>query len=623
MYQGKIAFIDLTTGNVKKQEIPLEWRHKYMGSRGINEYLIFSMLKPPYDPLSPDNPLIFGIGPLTGSLGFGTGRTVVAAQSPDTGNLGDSNFGGYFGPEMKYAGFDHLVITGKSDHPVYLFIKNGDIQIKDARHLWGKDTWETQNAIKRDNNDEYVRAAVIGPAGENVVRFASILTEYKDAAGRYGMGAVMGSKNLKAVAVRGTTRDIALAHPKELLSYMEEQIQILLKKGWIKAIRRLGTPLLFTPAVEGGWLLTRNDEVLPPMEDRQRLVGDNLLPYSPGMAACGGCAVHCRHRHEVKEGRYKTIGHGPEYGALADLAYNPEILDVEYLMYANDLCNRLGLDVMGTGIMTTFAMELFQREILTRQDMPEPLVWGDAEGTLSMMEDIAHRRGLGDTLADGVYSLKRLPPEADYYLLRMRNGMVAAIGGRVVKSFTFSQAVATIGGHPHRSRAGVDVLRLPPEVLEKLCGGPIASSYTSYDGKALLVWWHELLYAVCDSIGCCRFQTVLNSPTAPKYEEYAQLLKLSADWDVSVEELREIGERIYTTERLTLGRLGWGSREHDTIPDKWLDEPVPEGPMQGEHIDRQKFQEFLDAYYRFHGWDSNGHPTPETVERLKIQPASI
>ena len=248
---------------------------------------------------------------------------------------------------------------------------------------------------------------------------------------------------------------------------------------------------------------------------------------------------------EVKEGRYKTLGHGPEYGAMTALAYNLEMFNWEWLLYANDLCNRLGLDAMGTGIMMGFGAELFQRGILSSGDQPGPLDWGDAEGFLTMIEDIAHRRELGDILADGVYSLKRLPPEADSYLMRMRNGMIAAVGGRVVKSFTLGQAVSTTGGHLHRSRGGIDVLGLPADVLEKMFGrGPVSSDYTSYEGKGIMVWWHELLYAVCDSIGACRFQSVLNSPTAPQYEEYSQLLKLSADWDISAAKLKEIGERI-------------------------------------------------------------------------------
>jgi len=614
---GRMLLIDLSSGKVAPFEMPEEWRRKYLGARGINMYILYSLIPPLIDPLSPENPLIFGCGLLTGMPGFGTGRFNVSAFSPASGNIGDSNCGGHFGAEIRFAGWDHIIVTGKSPRPVYIYIHNDRVEVRDAGHLWGKNTWETQEAIREELGDRRVRLAVIGPAGERLVRMANIITGRKDAAGRFGMGAVMGSKNLKAVAVRGT-RDVKPAFPRELLALLKEQDTALLNRKWIKALARYGTPLLVAPANEGGWLLTRNDRGEPLGERGRAIYAESLDKYSLGMASCFGCAVHCRHRHVIKEGPLATKGEGPEYSIFAWMGANLDITDVEAIIYASDRLNLLGMDIMDTFIMVAFAMELYERGVITEKEAGRPLLWGDLGAVLDLIERMARREGLGDVLAEGSFSPERLPPEASSSLLKIRNALVGGPGGRVVKSFGMAHAVASLPGHLHRNRPGVDVLGLPPDVLEKLYGGPVSSDYRSYDGKARMVWWHELLYAVCDSLGFCRFQTVFNSPHSPQYDDYAQLLKLALGWDVTPEELKETGERIYTMERLLLGKLGIGTRKEDTLPSRWFDEPVPGGPCKGEVIDRREFQRFLDEYYRLHGWDGEGRPTPETISRLGI-----
>ena len=615
MLHHKIAYIDISTGEVKAEPIPQEWRRRYLGARGINMSLLHSCY-PAVDPLSPRNPLIFGCGLLTGLPGFGSGRMNVTAYSPASGNLGDSNVGGHFGPELRFAGYDHLVITGRSPHPAYILITDNKIEIKEASHLWGMNTLETQRALRRELREEKLRVLTIGPAGERGVRMASIMTGPKDAAGRFGMGAVMGSKNLKAVAVRGT-QDLTVAHPRELLAHSREQYEALWRRKWIQTLGHLGTPLLVAPANEGGWLLSRNDQSGPLGERGRAIYADSLEPFSLGMSSCFGCTVHCRHRHRVKGGPH---GEGPEYSVFAWMGANLEILNTEYIIRASDLLNEYGMDVMDTMVVIAFAFELYQRGIISRSLAGIPLEWGDGEAVLTLIHQMAHREGLGDILAEGSYCLHRLPPEAEPYLMRVRNALLGpAPGGRVVKSFGMGHAVATIGGHLHRNRPGVDVLHLPPQVLEGLYGGPVSNDYRAYEGKARMVWWHELLYAVCDSLGFCRFQTVFNSPNAPQYPEYRELIRLALDWDMSVEELQECGERIYTTERLLLGKMGVGGREHDTLPRRWFEEPVPQGPCKGELIERPQFEKFLDEYYSLHRWDSQGHPTPEAVERLGIE----
>ena len=612
MLSRKIAYIDLTKGTIVQEEIPLEWRKKYLGARGINMYLLYSLINSPIDPLGPENPLIIGIGLLTGSLGFGTGRFNISAVSPACGNIGDSNCGGHFGAQLKYAGFDHLIITGRSPKPVYLKITNDRIEIKNARHIWGKDTWETQLVLKEENNDDRLQVATIGVAGEKMVRLACVMTGPKDAAGRTGMGAVMGSKNLKAVAVRGT-KDVAVAHPQELLTYFKKELDRLMERKWIKALGRLGTPLLFSVAQQGGWIGNPSTPEGEVGEKGEALYAENLLPYSIGMAACTACPAHCRHRHLIPEGRFgMTRGEGPEYGALMGIGLEVGNFDLESIIFASDRCNRLGVDVTQLGMMINFAMELYQKDIIDKDFIGMPLEFGDIDTLLSLIEDIAHRRGFGDILADGTYALEKLPREAAGYMCLIKNMPAGPPGWGVVRSFSMALAVSSLPAHAHRNRPGIDVLHLPPEVLEKIYGGYVSPDISSYEGKARMVWWHELLYVICDALGCCRFQTVFNSPNAPQYEEYKELIRLSTGFAMSVEQLKEIAERTYTTERLLLGTLGVGSRRDDALPERWISES---GPGQ---LDRDKYEKFLDEYYSLHEWDSDGHPTPQLIERLEI-----
>lgn len=388
-------------------------------------------------------------------------------------------------------------------------------------------------------------------------------------------------------------------------------------------MKRFGTPLLVAPADTGGWLLSHNDQVSLG-ERMKNLYAEKFDEHSLGMASCSGCLVHCRARYLIKDGKFAgTRGQGPEYGAIGHLGIDTEVLDTATVIYASQLCNEAGLDVMESGFLIGFAMELYERGIITQNDIGRTLKWGDADAMLSLINDIIYRRGFGDVLADGPYCLKRLPPEAAKYLTLIRNGVISAVGGRVVKSFTFSQAVSTIGGHPHRSRPGTDVLRLPADFLEKYYGGPVSPDYKSYDGKARMVWWHELLFAVCDALGFCRFQTVFNTPNAPSWDEFSKFIYVATGLNIPVGQLKEIAERMYTTERLLLGKFELGTREYDVAPEAWYNEPVPAGSAAGEMLDMKKWQEMLDEYYQLHSWDKNGVPTTQTVERLQIKPVSL
>jgi aldehyde:ferredoxin oxidoreductase len=612
----KIAFIHLDSGSVKISSIPLDLRKKFLGGRGINMYLLSSIYSPDLDPLSPENPLIFGAGLLAGTLGFGS-RINITAKSPESGHLGDSNMGGDFGAELAQAGFSHLVITGRSRKPVYLMIKNREIEILDAQSLSGLDTVETQQRIRQEQGDEKIQVTCIGLAGENLVRFASIRSGMKSSAGRTGMGAVMGSKNLKAVAVRGTL-GITISDPKNYLRYYLRQLKNLIETKWVQALGRYGTPLLFQYANAMGFLSIHNNQFTTIGEQGYALEAEALEPYSSGMLSCFGCPAHCRHRYSTQEGRYEGIkGEGPEYASIGSLGTKLGNLDLENIIYATELCNRYGLDTISTGSYIAWTMELYQRRILDKNLTGISLEWGDGESILQLLHQIAQRKGFGNPLAEGPLAKKMFGEGSEGYLLSVKNFPIEMTDERLPKSFALGMATSTRGACHMRSRPSLDVLGLPEEVLKRIYGGPVSSQFSSYSGKGRMVWWHELLNAVSDSLGFCRFLTVFSSPRAPGYKEFSKLIAFSSGIQFTPKELQTIGERIYTLERLMLVKDGI-SRKEDTLPRRYFEEPIPEGPAKGEVISREEFDGMLDEYYRLHGWDEKGIPKKETLKKLGL-----
>jgi aldehyde:ferredoxin oxidoreductase len=615
--ERKIVFIHLDKDSVEISSISPDLRKKFLGGRGINMYLLSKSYSPDLDPLSSENPLIFGAGLLTGTLGFGS-RMNITAKSPESGHLGDSNMGGDFGAELVKSGFSHLVITGKSQKPVYLLIRNGKIEIRDAQKLWGADTVETQRMIRQKLGDEKVRVASIGLAGENLVRFSAIRTGMKNSAGRTGMGAVMGSKNLKAVAVRGTL-DITISDPKFYFKYYLKNMKKLMETKWVQALGKYGTPLLFQYANAMGFLSIRNNQFTTIGDQGYALEAEALEPFSTGMLSCFGCPAHCRHRFSIEEGKYKgTRGEGPEYASIGSLGTKLGNIDLENIIYATELCNRYGLDTISTGSYIAWAMELFQRGIIDQEMTEIPLNWGDGEAIIQLIHQIAKRKGFGNILAEGAFAKKIFGEASRDYLLDIKNFPIEMTDERLSKSFALGMATSTRGACHMRSRPSLDILSLPEEALKKIYGGPVSSQFSSYLGKGRMVWWHEIFNAVCDALGFCRFLTVFSSPHAPQYQQFSKLIALSTGLTFTPKELKTIGERIYTLERMMLAKDGI-SRKDDTLPKRYFEEPIPEGPAQGEIISHKGFNGMLDEYYRLHGWDENGIPKIENLKRLGLQ----
>ena len=613
MLNRKIAFIDLDAASIQVQPFTVEQRKQYIGGRGMNMFLLSKYYTPSLDPFAPQNPLIFGTGLLTGLPGFGS-RVSVAAKSPESGHLGDANMGGDFGAEMVKAGFSHLVITGRSRRPAYLLIHNGEIQIRSGRTLMGLDTVETQRKIRTLLGDDRVQTACIGLAGENRVRYAAIRSGLKSAAARTGMGAVMGSKNLKAIAVRGN-QDIRIADPQRYLSTYLRHMKKLMQTNWIRALGLHGTPLLFGPANAAGFLSIRNNQFTSIGEQGYHLEAEALEPFSRGMVACFACPAHCRHRFMLKKGIY---GEGPEYASIGSLGTKLGNLDLKNILTAIERCNRYGLDTISTGSYIAWAMELYQRGILDRQKTGILLDWGNKRSIIKIIDMIAHREGFGDILAEGAYARDMIGDSSGKYLLAIKGLPIEMTDERLPKSFALGLATSTRGACHMRSRPSMDVLGLPQAVLNKIYGGPVSNRIASYRGKGRMVWWHELLHAISDALGVCRFLTAFSSPHGLQYRQFARFIRLATGLEITSGQLRTIAERIYTLERMMLVADGI-TRKDDTLPKRYFEEPIPEGPAKGCVIEKPHFDRMLDEYYGLHGWGKDGIPLKRTLNRLGIE----
>ena len=462
-----------------------------------------------------------------------------------------------------------------------------------------------------------MQVACIGPAGENLVRFSAIRSGMKSAAGRTGMGAVMGSKNLKAVAVRGSL-DIGISKPDEYLKYYFRTLSGLMKTKWVQALGKQGTPVLFRYSNALGFLSVRNNQRVTIGDKGPLLEAEAIEPYSTGMIACFGCPVHCRHRFSMEKGKYKgTRGEGPEYASIGSLGTKLDNLDLENIIYGTQLCNLYGLDTISTGSYLAWAMELYQRGIIDERVTKIPLRWGDGEMIIELLDQIAQRTGFGDILAEGSYGREIFGEESHAYLLEVKDFPVEMTDERLPKSFALGMATSTRGACHMRSRPSIDAVGLPEPVLEKMYGGRVSKRLSSYLGKARMVWWHELMNAVSDSLGICRFQSVFSSPHGLGYHHFSRLLELATGLHLTPTEIRRTGERIYTLERLMITGEGI-SRSEDTLPERYFEEPIPEGPSKGEVVSREEFSRMLDEYYRLHGWDEEGIPSKRTLRRLRL-----
>ncbi len=605
------ALIDLSSRRIEISPTPERLVRAFLGGRGMNMHYLRQHLRRAggartVDPFGPENPLIFGAGLLTGTIAPNAARFNVSAKSPESLGIGDANCGGFFAAAMRKAGFDRLIIAGQAGRPSYLLIEDGDISIRDADGLWGTDSPTAQEMLKAAHGAGTV-SAVIGPAGENKVRFAAVMTGLKNTAGRGGMGAVMGSKNLKAIAARGGA-PIPVADKAALSATRKEQTKYLQESRVIQVLGKLGTPFLYDVANRLGALRTRNSQ---DNFFEETLVASEIEKFSDKMLACTSCVVHCRHRNTLG-------GEGPEFSTIGLLGANIGLAPTDQVIALNNLVNDLGLDASSTGTIIAWAMELYQRGLITDEMTEGPLEWGDYERVVDLIGDIAHRRGFGNVLAESSQAKKLFPPEAADYLIAIKDlPQSDPHDVRYIKSFALGIAVASRGADHLRNRPTLDIMKLPDEARMKIFGVETSADPTSYEGKAGMVAWHDDIYAVADCLGLCRFITHgFNSPNLLGYDHFVELAQSVTGLKFSESELRDVGRRVIDLERLINLEFG-RTRADDTLPKRYFDDPMPARATKGHRIEREKFEKMLDEYYAARGWDGEGRLAEERVKELE------
>jgi aldehyde:ferredoxin oxidoreductase len=606
MLNKKLGIIDLTTGKIKIETIPDSLRRKYLGGRGLNIYYLNKLLKRDVDALSPDNVLIFGAGFLTGTLTPSSSRFSVSAKSPETGIFGDANCGGFFGPELRYAGFDRLIITGKAKKPSYLLVKDGKIEICDSKKYWGKDTTEAQKDIKNDLGP--CELVLCGVAGEKLVRFACVRTGIKNAAGRCGMGAVMGSKNLKAVVAQGTG-GIKIKYPDKLQKLVEEIKDYLFASKITPILGKLGTPLLYEVSNTIGAIRTKNSQLNAWTE---KLNAEEVEKFVEKMVSCSSCMMHCRHRNTLG-------GEGPEYTALGVIGANICIEEPDQVIELNNICNELGLDISSAGTILAWAYELYEKGLIDKKTTGGlELKFGDLELSKKLLHMISRREGFGNILAESTQAVKQLGEKTKDYLIAVK-GLPQSDPHdvRYLKAFALGIATSSRGADHLRSRPTLEIFqKLPPEVRERIYGIKIQDP-TTLDEKEKAVYFSEHIFATVDCLGVCKFICHgFNSPKFLGYSHFKDLIYATTGWEITEKELEAAGRRVIDTERMFNLKQGM-TKADDTLPKRYFDDPMPLKMAKGHHVDRKEFALALDRYYKLHDWTEAGMLKAERVKELE------
>jgi len=588
-WHGKVLRINLSSEKTASEEIEYEILNGFVGGRGLGVKMLYDELQPGVDPLSPENKLVFAVGPVTGAGAPMSGRHAVVSKSPLTGGVFDSNSGGSLGVELKSTGFDAVVVEGKASSPIYVYVSNGEVEVRDASAAWGKDTQETTRWLLGDASPR-ARVACIGPAGENLVRIACIVNDYHRAAGRGGLGAVLGSKNVKALVVEGDTK----TQVSNELAFTEvtKRIAFLLKKQPLTkdSLPTFGTSVLVNLVNEHGMFPTRNftEGVF---NDAEAISGEKLKeriflkPY-----ACRSCPVGCGRITSV-EGQ--EIG-GPEYETLWALGAQCGVNDLENVALANHLCNTLGLDTISMGNAIGCAMDLSARGLID-----EEIKWGDSKKMVSLVEETAYRRGLGGDLAEGSRALAQ-KHGAQELAMQVKGLELPAYDPRGAQGQALAYATSNRGGCHLRA------YMIGPEVL----GTPALVDRFKWQAKPKLVKLFQDFSAAMDTMIMCRF-----SSFAIAVEHYARLLSAVVGVSFDTQRFLQLGERIWTLERLFNAREGFDHTD-DLLPTKFLEHPLQEGGSRGMKV---HLSEMLQSYYRVRGWDKRGNPGTDLLARLGLE----
>jgi aldehyde:ferredoxin oxidoreductase len=596
-WRGQILRVNLTKGTSQTEALDPKLARAYIGGRGLGTKFLYDEIDPTVDPLSPRNALILATGPLTGTNAPTGGRYMVITKSPLTGAIACSNSGGYFGAELKFCGYDFLILEGRAKAPVYLWLNNGTVDIRPAEKVWGKRTHETEDQLRAETHPE-AKICSIGPAGEKQALTACVINDKHRAAGRSGVGAVMGAKNVKAVVAKGF-QAVQVARPRDYMAACLAAVRKLKESPVTGAgLPKYGTPILVNVINAHGFLPTRNFQQ-GQFEGADKLSGetiaDTILLKNKG---CFACTIACARVSAVNEGRHTGAGEGPEYESGWALGIATGVSELGAVAKANYLCNELGMDTIEAGVAVATAMELFERGYLPESDIGRPLRFGDADALVWLMEEMGHRRGFGELAAQGGYRLAERYGHPDLFM-GVKKQAFPAYDGRGAQGMALGYATSNRGAcHLRGYTISVEVFGIPKKMDPFVTAGKPDVSKLFQDVTAFV-----------DSTGICLFTTF-----GIGAEDIQPMLEHATGAGYTLEECLKVGERVWNLERLFNLKAGLSGKD-DTLPPRILHEGIPEGPAKGMV---GKLHEMLPEYYQLRGWDAQGVPSRKKLRELAL-----
>ncbi|MCX8177992.1 MAG: aldehyde ferredoxin oxidoreductase family protein [Candidatus Bathyarchaeota archaeon] len=611
-YAGRILYVNLSSSEFYIKDLDVDYVYPVIGGAGLGIKLLYEEVNPNVDPLSPDNRLIFSVGPIVGSGAPCVSRMAVVAKSPLTGAVGMSMAGGYFPTEIKFAGYDAIVIYGRAEKPVYLWIENDKVSIEDASSIWHLTTTDTQLLLKEKLSRPEAKVACIGPAGENLVRYACIINERR-AAGRKGLGAVMGSKRLKAIAIRGTGR-VGIASREKFRENVKKMHELMAKSPALyPSFSKFGTPITVEVTAELGILPAKNWTATGCFAPVETLGGEAQSNYTITRMGCYGCPVRCGQIKVVDRGPFAgCMTEGPEFettyslGTMCGINYFPAVIA------ADRYCDEYGLDTISTGACIAFAMELVERGILSRGEVDNlDLRFGNYEAVIEMVRRIAYREGFGNILAEGVKRASGIIGRgSERYALHVKGMELPGYDVRGAKAHGLNYATAYTGADHNRGYAIQEIFNVPvPYMVDRL----------ALDGKGRLCKWNQdVRTAVCDCMPLCVFIFDMGL-AADALELMANLYESLTGLGMKAEDVYAAGERVNNIARLFNFKAGF-TRKDDALPARIMEEAIPGGPSKDQMITFEELNKMLDEYYEARGWDrERGVPTDEKLRQLGIK----
>ncbi len=611
-YMGKILRVNLTNKTFSEERVTEKLAREFIGGAGFGLKYLFDEVPAKADPLGPENKLIFAVGPLSGTSAPCASRMAVTTKSPLTGAVGMSLTGGYFPVELKFAGYDAMIIEGKSDKPVYLWINNGNVSFRPAEKVWGTNTIDCQQLIKDELNDQNIRIACIGPAGENQSKLACIINERR-AAGRKGLGAIMGAKNLKAIAIRGS-QPVAVSSDSQF-SQAKTSMQNAMKESPVlySTFAHTGTPLVVEVTSELGIFPAKNWTETGVVAPVAKLGVEANAAKKVGKEHCYKCPVACSQLKLVREGTYAGAISVPEFEAMYSLGGQTGVDNLDSIIAADRLCDELGLDNMSTGVTVGFAMELYEKGILTQEDTDGvELNFGNHEAMIKLISKMAYRRGIGAILADGVkVAAAKIGKGAEKYALHVKGLELPGYDVRGAKAHGLNYATAYTGADHNRGYAFQEIFGIPvPEAVDR---------FISHGKGRLTKWNQDIRTATCDCPTMCAFLLDMAFP-ATAAQNAADMLNGATGLDFTAEDIEKVGERVNNLARAFNVREGF-TRDDDNLPERILTEPLKEGSSKGQFISKDELNQMLDDYYAERGWTAEGVPTKQKLLELSLDTA--